>query len=221
MRLCALDLGEDGWRKIKKWEHLPNNWPDHFDAVIFLLNNCILRALDHTPNELFFTIVINTVKTRVETVSAAITMDDIDMQQAYTGQQCFNGYTRAVKHWVAQKAVFYCRVLDSSASEVIFEASELVQVLDPKYKKTFLTSKKILPEWSGMFRVKECICSTLILSRLFMDRNWTASTTNDVYSPCSHQKGPCWRRTKQQDALARPTQRPLLLQDQRCWKRPS
>jgi transposase InsO family protein len=65
-RMCAPDLGEEGWKKIEKWEHLPANWPDHFDAAIFLLNNRILRALDHTPNELFYGMVINMTVTGVE-----------------------------------------------------------------------------------------------------------------------------------------------------------
>jgi cell division GTPase FtsZ len=94
--LCAPDLGEEGWKKIEKWEHLPNNWPDHFDNAIFLLNNRILRALDHTPNELFFAMVINTAETGVEAALNAISMDNVDTQQAYAGQQRFDGYARAV-----------------------------------------------------------------------------------------------------------------------------
>ncbi|KAJ7137881.1 hypothetical protein C8R44DRAFT_594565, partial [Mycena epipterygia] len=80
---------------------------------------------------------------------------DIDVQQAYANQQRFDGYARAVKHGAARKTAFDRRVLDSKAGEVVFAPGDLVQVLDPKYKKTFLTSKKILPEWSGAFRIKE------------------------------------------------------------------
>jgi hypothetical protein len=166
-RLCAPDLGEEGWRRIEKWEHLPNNWPDHFDAAIFLLNNCILRALDHTPNELFFAMVINTTETGVEVASAAVSMDDIDIQQAYTGQQRFDKYAQVVKHEVACKAAFDRRVLESSAGEVVFEVGDLVQVLDPKYKKAFLTSKKILPEWSGTLRVKECLLNSYVIETIY------------------------------------------------------
>jgi hypothetical protein len=123
--------------------------------------------LDHTPNELFFAMVINTAETGVEVASAAISMDDIDVQQAYAGQQRFDGYTRAVKHGVARKAAFDRRVLDSAVGEVIFKAGDLVQVLDPKYKKTFLTSKKILPEWSGAFRVKERLLNSYIIETIY------------------------------------------------------
>jgi hypothetical protein len=165
--LCAPDLGEEGWKKIEDWEHLPANWPDHFDNAIFLLNNRILRALDHTPNELFFAMVINTAETGVETASAEIMLDDIDTQQTYAGQQRFDGYARAVKHGADRKAVFDRRVLGSKAGEVVFAPGDLVQVLDPKYKKTFLTSKKILPEWSGAFRVKERLLNSYIIETIY------------------------------------------------------
>jgi hypothetical protein len=166
-RLCAPDLGEEGWKKIEKWEHLPANWPDHFDTAIFLLNNRILRALHHTPNELFFAMVINTMKTGVETASAEITLDDINVQQAYASQQRFDGYARAVKHGTSWKAAFDRHVLDSKAGEVVFAPGDLVQVLDPKFKKTFLTSKKILPEWSGAFRVKEHLLNSYIIETIY------------------------------------------------------
>jgi hypothetical protein len=85
--LCAPDLGEEGWKKIETWEDLPVNWPDHFDNTIFILNNRILRALDHTPNEMFFGMVINTTETGVEEASTGITMNDIEVQQVHADQQ--------------------------------------------------------------------------------------------------------------------------------------
>lgn len=38
-RLCAPDLGEEGWRKIETWEHLLKSWLEHFNHTIFILNN--------------------------------------------------------------------------------------------------------------------------------------------------------------------------------------
>ncbi|KAJ7216102.1 hypothetical protein GGX14DRAFT_359255, partial [Mycena pura] len=95
------------------------------------------------------------------------TIDDIDIQQAYAGQQHFDGYARAVKHGVARKATFDQRILDSKEGDVIFAPGDLVQDLDPKYKKTFLTSKKILPEWSGAFRVKERLLNSYIIETIY------------------------------------------------------
>jgi hypothetical protein len=165
--MCAPDLGEEGWKKIEKWEHLPANWPDHFDATIFLLNNCILRALDHTPNELFYGMVINTTATGVEAASKGITVEDVEAQLAYTQQQRLDGHARAVAHGVARKAAFDNRVLGSKAGEVIYKPGDLVQVLDPKFKKTFLTVKKILPEWSGAFRIKERILNSYVIETIY------------------------------------------------------
>jgi hypothetical protein len=73
-------------------------------------------------------------------------MDDIDAQQAYTAQQRFDGFACAVKHGASRKAAFDRRILDSKAGEVVFQPGDLVQVLDPKYKKMFLTLKNILLE---------------------------------------------------------------------------
>ena len=36
--LCALDLGEDEWAKVTSFDHLPSNWPLHFNVAIEQLN---------------------------------------------------------------------------------------------------------------------------------------------------------------------------------------
>jgi len=166
-RLCAPNLGEEGWKTIETWDDLPANWPDHFDNAIFILNNRILRALDHTLNELFFGMVINTTETGIEAASMELSMDDVDVQRAYSDQQRFDGYARAVHQGAVQKAAFDNRVANSSAGEVVFERGDLVQVLDPKYKKTFLSTKKILPEWSGAFRVKERALNSYVIETIY------------------------------------------------------
>ena len=43
-RLCAPDLGEDEWAKVTSFDHLPSNWPLHFDVAIERLNRQILPA---------------------------------------------------------------------------------------------------------------------------------------------------------------------------------
>jgi hypothetical protein len=184
--MCAPDLGEEGWKKMEKWEDLPVNWPEHFDNTVFLLNNRILRALDHTPNELFFGMVINTAATGIETAARDISLDDIEAQQVYTQQQRFDGHARAVAHGVARKKAFDKKVLNSSAGEVVFEAGDLVQVLDPKFKKMFLNTKKILPEWSGAFRVKECLLNSYIIETIYgqeLDGKYNARRLRPLKAP--------------------------------------
>ncbi|KAJ7482621.1 hypothetical protein FB451DRAFT_970125, partial [Mycena latifolia] len=80
---------------------------------------------------------------------------DIIAQITYSEQQRFDGYARAVANGAARKRLFDKKVQKRSPGEVVFVAGDLVQVLDPKFKKTFKTSRKILPEWSGAFRVRE------------------------------------------------------------------
>ncbi|KAJ7142841.1 hypothetical protein C8R44DRAFT_603574 [Mycena epipterygia] len=94
-------------------------------------------------------------------------MEDIEIQQAYAAQQRFDGYARAVHHGAARKAAFDNRVGNSKAGEVVFAKGDIVQVLDPKYKKTFLSTKKILPEWSGALRVKERILNSYIIETIY------------------------------------------------------
>jgi hypothetical protein len=76
--------------------------------------------------------------------------------------------------------------LESKAGEVVFEASDLVQVLDPKYKKTFLTSKKILLEWSGAFRVKERLLNSYVIETIYgqeLDGEYNARRLMPLQAP--------------------------------------
>ncbi|KAJ7936287.1 hypothetical protein B0H13DRAFT_2304004 [Mycena leptocephala] len=100
----------------------------------------------------------------------------------------FDGYSRAVKHGAARKAASDDRVANSKAVEVVFAAGDLVQVLDPKPQKTFLTTKKILPEWSDTFRVKERILNSYIIETIYgqSDRenpDPPQDHSSDVYVP--------------------------------------
>ena len=58
--LCAPDLGEDDYTSITDFTKLPNNWPNHLDEAVCQLNRRILPSLKFSPNELAFSLVINT-----------------------------------------------------------------------------------------------------------------------------------------------------------------
>ena len=51
-RLCAPEIGEDGWQATK-WDRLPKTWPDHFQEAIHILNWRILLALNRVAKVLF------------------------------------------------------------------------------------------------------------------------------------------------------------------------
>jgi len=98
-RLCAPEVGEDGWQTAM-WDKLPTTWPDHFDKAIHILNWCILPALKFCPKEILLGLVVNTRKTPMEVSSSFLPPSDIDTHMAYAAQQQLNGYTEAVHHAV-------------------------------------------------------------------------------------------------------------------------
>jgi hypothetical protein len=61
-RLCSPDLGEEEYNAMD----IPETWPDHLKAAIKYLNNHILPNLKFSPNELLFSIVLNTKHTPVD-----------------------------------------------------------------------------------------------------------------------------------------------------------
>jgi hypothetical protein len=95
-RLCAPEVGEDGWQATE-WDKLPRTWPDHFQEAINVLNWRILPALKFSPKELMLGLVVNTVNTPLETIASVLTPSDIDNHLAYAAQQRLDGYTEAVR----------------------------------------------------------------------------------------------------------------------------
>ena len=94
-RLCAPELGEDGWREMDVG-NMPRNWPDHFEEAIKILNHRILRSLKFTPKELLLGMVVNTPRTPFDISTLPVQFNDVDMQMAYITQQQLDGYSEAV-----------------------------------------------------------------------------------------------------------------------------
>lgn len=76
-RLCAPDMGEDEYAKITSFEHLPHNWPTHFDTTIKQLNHRILLAHKFSLDELCLGIVVNMTQTPLVVSSAELAESDI------------------------------------------------------------------------------------------------------------------------------------------------
>lgn len=116
-RMCAPELGEDGWADITSFETPPRNWPDHFDDALMWLNDRILPALKFSPNELFSGRVVNTARTSPETAALAPpTDDDIHQQLAYSEQQSLDAYSHIAEHAESRKAAFDKRALPPRAA---------------------------------------------------------------------------------------------------------
>jgi hypothetical protein len=164
-RLCAPDVGEDGW-KATEWGTLPRTWPDHFDRAIRILNWHILPALKFSPKELLLGLVVNTVSTPIEASTSLLPPESVDQHMAYTMQQRLDGYSEAVRHAIRRKATFDRKVLKSRGGEVIFQKGQLVQVYRNDLANTLSTDRKLQPMWSQPRRVVERILNSYILETL-------------------------------------------------------
>ena len=158
-RLCAPEVGEDGWQSMS-WEDLPKTWPDHFDRAIFILNWRILPALKFAPKELMLGMVVNTTNTPLEVSTSILTPENVDRHMTYAAQQRLDGYAEAVCHAIRRKATFDKQVKKSKTGEVIFTKGQLVQVFDSGLAKTLRTERKIEPMWKGPHRVRERILNS-------------------------------------------------------------
>ena len=154
-RLCAPEVGEDGWQTMD-WTDLPKAWPDYFDEAIQILNWRILPALKFSPKELLLSLVVNTTPTPLETSSSMPTPRDFDTHMTYAAQQRLDGYSEAVKHAMDRKTRFDRRVLEESKEgEVIFEKGQLVQIFRSDLAKSISSERKLALMWSKPHRVVE------------------------------------------------------------------
>ena len=164
-RLCAPEVGEDGWQTMN-WADLPKAWPDHFDEAIQILNWRILPALKFSPKELLLSLIVNTTTTPLEASSSMPTHQDFDMHVAYAAQQRLDGYAEAVRHAINRKTRFDRQVLDSKEGEVTFEKGELVQIHRSDLAKSISSERKLRPMWSEPHRITEKLLNSYKLATL-------------------------------------------------------
>jgi transposase InsO family protein len=164
-RLCAPEVGEDGWQATT-WDKLPATWPDYFDKAIRILNWRILPALKFSPKEILLGLVVNTSKTPLEVSCSFLPPANVDLHMTYAAQQRLDGYAEAVHHAVRRKTAFDRRVRASKAGVVNFEKGQLVQVYDNKLASTLSTERKIAPMWSPPRRIAERLLNSYKLETL-------------------------------------------------------
>jgi hypothetical protein len=164
-RLCAPEVGEDGWQAMN-WKDLPKTWPDHWDKAILILNWRILPALKFAPKELLLGMVVNTARTPLEASASMLTPENVDQHMTYTAQQRLDGYTEAVRHAIRRKATFDKKVRKSKTGEVIFTKGQLVQVFDSGLAMTLRTERKLQAIWLGPHRVSKRILNSYKLETL-------------------------------------------------------
>jgi len=164
-RLCAPEVGEDGWQSTT-WDKLPVTWPDNFDKAIRILNWRILPALKFCPKEILLGLVVNTSKMPIEVSSSFLPPSDIDTHMTYAVQQRLDGYAEAVHHAVRRKAAFDCKVTKSKAGVIEFKKGQLVQVYNNKLAQTLGAEHKITPLWSPPRRITELLLNSYKLEDL-------------------------------------------------------
>jgi transposase InsO family protein len=153
-RLCAPELGEDGWRTTSR-ENVPRSWPDHFDEAIRILNWRILPALKFTPKELLLGTVVNTTRTPTKLSTSILEPEDIDIHMAYAEQQRLDGHAESVHHALQRKEAFDRKILETQGEPVEFKKGELVQVYRNDLIHTVSNDRKLTPMWSEPRRVKD------------------------------------------------------------------
>lgn len=151
-RLCSPELGEDEYQEVQPGD-ITNAWPDHFDAAIRHLNECIIPAFQFSPKELLLGFVVNTACTHTDTVLQELSPQDADVHLAYVEQQCLDTMDLTALHTIKRKLAFDRKVILLRTGEVLFDDGQLMQVYDNATDMTFATSKKLLPRWSVPWRV--------------------------------------------------------------------
>ena len=164
-RLCAPELGEDGWREMSM-NNLPRNWPDHFLNTIGMLNRRLLPSLKFSPKELLLGLVVNTPKNSIEISTEPVSSEDIETHMAYVAQQRVDAYSEAVQHAERRKDAFDRKVLKSKAGPVTFHIGQLVQVFRSDLAYSIGSERKITPMWSIPRRVTERLVNSYKLETL-------------------------------------------------------
>lgn len=164
-RLCAPEVGEDGWEQVE-WKDLPKSWPDHFEKAIRILNWRILPVLKFSPKELILGLVVNTAKTPLEASASILQPRDIDTQMAYIAQQRLDGYSEAVHHAIRRKAAFDRKVDRKQGGPITFGVGQLVQIHRSDLHNTLSSDRKLQPMWSQLKRVKEQLTNSYTLEEL-------------------------------------------------------
>ena len=121
-------MGEDEWAKVTSFDHLPSNWPLHFDVAIKQLNRWILPAYKFSPNKLCLGRVVNTAETPVNISCEELPEAEAKIQNQYAAQQNLDAYPNIVDHANKCKVAFDCKVVASWDGVIEFKKGDLVQV---------------------------------------------------------------------------------------------
>jgi hypothetical protein len=129
--------GQRDWEDEYNAMDVPVSWPDHLEAAIEYLNNCILPNLKFSPNELLLGIMINMRHTPADQAQEEVATNEVEIQMAYVEQQGLDRYAYISSRTYKWKLAFNRKFLSQAPREIIFNAGQLVQVYRSNLDFTF------------------------------------------------------------------------------------
>ncbi|KAK6987567.1 hypothetical protein R3P38DRAFT_2404803, partial [Favolaschia claudopus] len=130
-----------------KPEDIPENWPEHFDEAIRMMNDRILTALKNTPRELLFGRTF-TPEQRQLPKTAPTSPSDADIHFALADSMRWTAHLRSLKRAAEQKAS-----VEANSPIVEFRIGDLVQWYDSEADKNHLSVNKLKPRWSAPVQI--------------------------------------------------------------------
>ena len=148
------------------FDHLPSNWPLHFNVAIKQLNRWILPAYKFSLNELCLGTVVNTAETLVSVSCEELVEAEVKIQNQYAAQQNLDAYSHIMDHANQCKAAFDHKVVASRDGVIEFKKGDLVQVQDSKLDFTVATEAKLLPCWGTPHCIVGQVCNSYCLETI-------------------------------------------------------
>ena len=119
-QLCVPNQGEDEYEKMEMTD-IPKNWPDHLDAAIKNLSDCIFPSLKFSPNKLLINIP-TIISPSMDPEDITLPTDsDVLLHLSIMEQQHLNGYNSVVNHAAKQKDQFDTKVNKHTPRNVILK----------------------------------------------------------------------------------------------------
>ncbi|KAK7007526.1 hypothetical protein R3P38DRAFT_2389301, partial [Favolaschia claudopus] len=130
-----------------KPEDIPENWPEHFEEALRMMNDRILTALKATPRELLFARAF-TPEQKLHADPTPTTPADVDIHFALADSMRWTAHLRSLKRAAEQKAS-----VEANAPIVTFKIGDLVQWYDSEADKNHMSVNKLKPRWSAPVQI--------------------------------------------------------------------
>ncbi|KAK7012452.1 hypothetical protein R3P38DRAFT_2385282, partial [Favolaschia claudopus] len=128
-------------------EDIPENWPEHFEEAIRMMNDRILVALKATPRELLFARPF-TSEQRPPAQLAPASNSDADIHFALADSMRWTAHLRSLKRAAEQKAS-----IEANFPIIEFRVGDLVQWYDSEADKNHMSINKLKPRWSAPVQI--------------------------------------------------------------------